>query len=482
MNIHFKNIFCGKYICESIIHRQLQTMDVKETIFLNSKKYKDLAEKRSVIFNEIEKALELVKKFIIQKKRLIYGGMCIDLNLKVIGHPGIYPNDSLPDFDFMSPDFYQDSIELADILYKSNLPNVSAINAIHLTSRKVRVNFSPVADISYIPSNIYEKIPYITITKSKNKELNKYLGMRIVHPDFQRLDLHRSFNIPFANPPQEVILHRLEKDQKRFRLFDQDFSFTLTPSKLTSGETIISKKYLENNMIGGVVGYALLHKFLGDLIATKVISKIIKDNGVDVYIQEKLSRVISFDLKFGPENLVISSEIPVNIITSDHEQLINQIKGDFPSAEIKYYNKYLDNLRPETIRVVNAKMTYEIFLNEESTPCYDLQKVMNLIEKLTLEKIKENTSAKIYIAQPNGLMLYFLQKSFEDVEFKNYWINLYQSTIYLVEAAEKVVLAIEEQEPELLPKIYQNLPFFLPTQTYPSSNNFTNNHTQDHLS
>src|SRR5579883_1517625 len=116
-------------------------MDQFDTIKLNSKAYKNVSEKRSIGFHDIEKSLKIVQKFIIDKKRIVYGGLAIDLSLKSVGHPGIYANDSIPDFDIMSPDFYNDSNELAKVLHQAGLKNISSINASHFSSRRVRTNF-----------------------------------------------------------------------------------------------------------------------------------------------------------------------------------------------------------------------------------------------------------------------------------------------------------------------------------------------------
>src|ERR1700743_3386804 len=93
----------------------------------NSKIYEDIAKRRSFQFNEIERALSVVHAFIIKKKHILYGGMAIDFALKKAGHEGIYQENSIPDYDFFSPDFYNESNELADILNKAGFTNVGAI-------------------------------------------------------------------------------------------------------------------------------------------------------------------------------------------------------------------------------------------------------------------------------------------------------------------------------------------------------------------
>ena len=84
-------------------------------VFNNSKVYEDIRERRTDGFADIERALEIVREYIVRKKRILYGGMSIDISLKLADHPGIYADDAVPDYDFYSPDIEGDGNEIADI-------------------------------------------------------------------------------------------------------------------------------------------------------------------------------------------------------------------------------------------------------------------------------------------------------------------------------------------------------------------------------
>ena len=56
-----------------------------EKVLDNDKRFEDFAEKHSWNYGEIERALDIVHKFILKKQRIIYGGMAIDLALKAKG-------------------------------------------------------------------------------------------------------------------------------------------------------------------------------------------------------------------------------------------------------------------------------------------------------------------------------------------------------------------------------------------------------------
>lgn len=159
------------------------------------------------VYKELLDAIVMVKKFIIDRGLIVYGGSAIDYALRLRGD-FIYPDDALaiPDLDFYSANSVEDSYDLADILFEAGFPSTRAIVGMHTDT--MRVDFGDnhfIADIHYIPRVIFEKIPTLM-----------YEGMKIVHPSFQRIDLHSALSFPYDNPPLEVIFARWKKDIRRF--------------------------------------------------------------------------------------------------------------------------------------------------------------------------------------------------------------------------------------------------------------------------
>jgi hypothetical protein len=382
---------------------------------IDAKKYEDIAEKRSVFYGDVEKALTLVKSFIIRKDLIIYGGMAVDISLKRAGHEGIYADDIVPDYDFMSPNFFDDSNELAMELYEAGLPNVGSIHAIHLTTRKVRVNFIPVADITYIPAPIYDSIP----------TLRSPDGMRIVHPDYQRLDMHRAFSTPYEKPPGEVITQRTKKDIKRFRLINRYYPIlprhiekmpkvmkemkekemkemkeikekkVKEKKKVKKGEVTIKMKFLENAVLGGFFAYALLYD-------------VAKEAGLVDDTVVPLSLVESKDI------LTLSFDAPVNIITDHFEKLVPEIDGKI----LGYYNRYLDDLHPRVIMIEKDGTTVEVF--------------DNFGRLLPIHSIRG-----IQVAGVHYVLMYFLLKSFESAGNVDLYRHFYYSLMVMIERAEQ---------------------------------------------
>lgn len=194
--------------------------------------------------DDVARALKLVEKFIKQRKRILVGGMAIDMSLRTKGK-SLYPADKFPDFDLYSPEFHIDAYMLGNILAEE-FDGISVIRAYHISTMKVRINFQELADITYIPQAIYDRIPTIT-----------HDGFRVIHPHFQMADQHRALSLPYEKPPQETIFGRWKKDLERYDILANAFPIGAT-SKATKKSTHATREVklpaavLENNCLGGI--------------------------------------------------------------------------------------------------------------------------------------------------------------------------------------------------------------------------------------
>lgn len=152
------------------------------------------------------KALEHVQHFIIKQKLILVGGMAIDCALRLRGMR-LYDDNEIPDYDFLSPRNSEDAYQLGQELCALEYPNVDVITAIHTTTMKVRVDGNVVADITYMPEKIFDRIRTL-----------EYKGMQVVHPWMVMMDQFRSLSMPYENPPREVIFERWRKDVTRLNL------------------------------------------------------------------------------------------------------------------------------------------------------------------------------------------------------------------------------------------------------------------------
>lgn len=199
---------------EKISSQKDRYKTVFQKIKESSKDYELLAEKKDADDQILAKAIEIVRNFIIDRKLILYGGSAIDYALRLRGS-SLYKKDARPDLDVFSPNNTEDAYDLAEILHKAGFSNISAIRAIHVQTMRVRTDYRAVADISYMPKNIFDKAPFLLFNE-----------IRVIHPDYQRMDLHLAFCFPYNDPPREDVFHRWEKDLKRINLLNNYYPIT----------------------------------------------------------------------------------------------------------------------------------------------------------------------------------------------------------------------------------------------------------------
>lgn len=183
-----------------------------DKILSQSKSYEYIRDRADPAYEDMVRAIEIVKKFIIDNELILYGGSAIDFALRLHGDK-IYSDDTLaiPDLDFYSPDSVEHSYQLADILFAKGFKSVRVVRAMYVRTMKIDIMDNHwVADITFCPPDIFKKLPTIT-----------YNQMRVIHPDYQRVDLHSSLSFPYDNPPTEVIFDRWKKDIERFNLLNK---------------------------------------------------------------------------------------------------------------------------------------------------------------------------------------------------------------------------------------------------------------------
>lgn len=170
----------------------------------------------------VDRALEIVRDFIAERKLILYGGLGIDYALRLHGGQ-IYPDGERPDFDMLSPQSVDDAYDLADILHEKGFPLAQAIPALHVQTMRVRINFVVVADISFVPPTLFDAIPYLEYSGGAGRRATNRAPVRFVHPMWQRMDQHQAFCFPFRDPPREPVFHRFGKDLKRFNLLAEQY-------------------------------------------------------------------------------------------------------------------------------------------------------------------------------------------------------------------------------------------------------------------
>jgi len=209
------------------------------------------------VYDNMLKANELVKEFIITNGLIIYGGTAIDMALRLLGDK-IYPDNMFPDLDFYSPNNTTHAYQLADILYHNGFKECRVINALHMKTMKVDIIDNHfIADISYQPEEIFNLIPTLT-----------YNGMKIVHPLFQSIDTHSALCFPYDGAPKEVIFARWKKDISRFQLLSKYYPI-VTENVVTIGKKISIPITMRKQVLSGIIAYAFMCKKFTEKLQSK---------------------------------------------------------------------------------------------------------------------------------------------------------------------------------------------------------------------
>lgn len=392
---------------------------------INDKYYEDLAKKKSIHYDEVQRAQDIVKKYIMRERRILTGGMSIDYSLKLKGHKGIYDDNTLPDYDFFSSQHHVDAYEIGLWLYRKGFRGISIINALHPSTMKVRVNFNEVADITYVPKNVLDNVPTL-----------QYKGFIIIHPHAQMIDQHRALSYPYENTPWETIMgSRPRKDMKRYDILYGEYPLrALNIDDRTMGvelkEYIIPKELLNDQCITG-------------FFALNYWADVAKKLGFQTDVSFGSSAVEKDTIKY---QLPLDSH-GISLYSDNIKEVYKLIKNVYKPEKERFYNRFLDKL-PRKIILDNR---WELIENSQ---------------KIAAHKEVEN----IYIANLQNIMMYLLTNYILLMKIKNikrghsFYKGYLQCRELITWAAHKYYTSTKDEAKNTLKK-------FLPTsETYGAQN------------
>ncbi len=213
----------------------------------------------------LDKAITITERYVSKHKLILTGGMAIDLALRAKGK-SIYDDDQLPDYDIISDENLMHAHSLAKELCDAGLPNINVINAVHVTTVRVRMKRDVLLDATYVPSSCYSKIPYLDVS-----------DLRVVHPHYQFIDQRLSLSQLVADTGKSLnVFNRLKKDITRNLLLRSEYPVDTKPQKWkhrsvkipldliridTSKLNEIDKDafvYTGKTCIAGFLGYAIM--------------------------------------------------------------------------------------------------------------------------------------------------------------------------------------------------------------------------------
>jgi hypothetical protein len=392
---------------------------------IDPSEYEVIAQKRDIDGPVIDRALEIVREFIISRKLILYGGLAIDYALRLKG-ANIYPDDERPDFDFFSPNNIEDAYDLADILYKQGFKDISAIRALHVQTMRVRVSFITVADISHTPQEVFDQMPTIN-----------FRSMRVLHPNYQRIDMHLAFCFPFNNPPREDVFNRFYKDIKRFNLFEK--FYPIIPNK--SEEQFTQRTIIINPSlcaIHGFAAYALLRNSLNELAEV-----------VKIDIPQELPNP-KFEIYQIPKSNLL--KITVELPTQNSDFIL---ASPWPEEALQATSTNGDNRR------FDPYMDSRPYMLQRDDPNGIICIYSTRLRLLAISRMKNNLN----IVSAQYLLLYFLHNA-QTGNDRELFLKYYKFTLKMLSAADVALSKHCKHVPkDIFRKVINSTPFMLTTRT-----------------
>lgn len=132
-----------------------------------------------------------VIEFVIEKRRKIYGGFALNKLIGVVSSEDKFYDDANVkdwDIDFYSPTPIDDAKEIADRLFKKGFRYIMAGEAQHDETYKIFAETMDCADITYVPRNIYNTMPYKIVDR-----------LYLTGPHFMMIDYLRIMTDPLTS-------------------------------------------------------------------------------------------------------------------------------------------------------------------------------------------------------------------------------------------------------------------------------------------
>jgi len=172
---------------------------------------------------ELLEAIQVVEAFLRKKQRVCYGGTA--MNMILPPSKQFYDlNYEIPDYDFFTPELEEDTVELVKMLKEAGFSDIYHRVGIHKGTKKILVNFIPIADITYISPAEYS----VFLKRSIVRE-----GLHYTDPDLLRMMMY----LELSRPSGQV--GRWLKVYERLELLNTEF-----PVKIPKGlcKTSFSKE------------------------------------------------------------------------------------------------------------------------------------------------------------------------------------------------------------------------------------------------
>lgn len=417
--------------------------------------------------DDLKKCLNLVKDYILENELMIVGGMAIDLSLRSKNTYLYNENLQIPDYDVISPDNVLHANNIGNILCNNKFKNISIIPALHKTTVRVQMSGYTLFDSTFIPKNIYNKIPFM-----------KYNNFKFIHPIYQKIDQYTSLSFLFEITGQAYnITHRMKKDIIRKNLLNKYYSIKINDININNlksykfnsinidlnvfNNTIVNKikifnkdklLYNEKNLDlnnfknylkdinkddnfysidcnithHGIFGFSILYRKFIDVINEIKEKKFIKEKDLDIIIN--LENEIIIKTSIITSNKTVKIQIPNNIpfvLINNNNHILdinNNLNNIYKIPQVKNFegmSTSIPNYSSSNIKIDEIDLNLQIF---------------DLYGKLLAINIIEIDNVIYNISNYNYNLSYFLFNYYmnTDEEVKNIYLAYYISLINII--------------------------------------------------
>ena len=185
---------------------------------------------------EIKHIISIVENFLRKKKLICYGGTAINNILPK--QDQFYNKDiEIPDYDFYSSNALNDAKELVDLYVENGFQEVEGKSGQHHGTYKVFVNFIPVADITYIPKDLFNAI---------KRESIKVAGILYSPANLLRMNMYLELSRPAGD------ISRWEKVLKRLTLLNKNYPLSAIQCATIEFQRKMSETEYSNNIYENV--------------------------------------------------------------------------------------------------------------------------------------------------------------------------------------------------------------------------------------
>ena len=287
---------------------------------------------------ELLQALNIVKQFIIRKKRVCYGGTA--MNALLPKKDKFYdPNFDLPDYDFLTPDINQDVKELVADLHNAGFSEVYHRVGVHEGTKKILVNYVAVADITSMDKGLYK------IFLDNSKTINK---LHYTNENMLRMMMY----LELSRPRGEV--SRWLKVFERLQLLNKHFKIKECKQKHYSEEVSLQTR-----------------KRILDFIISK--GRILANIDLEsIYAKSLKSKQVKFNLMRGNGFTFYSPDLKKDAFDLK-DFLYNK------DLQILYYEGYSDTL-PNRIRILDNNVPIAVIVEE--TACHSYNNILTSDNKI----------------------------------------------------------------------------------------------------